>query len=129
MFAWEQFIDIAVRLEKVGETNQPISEAAFRCAVSRAYYGAFRHALNYAKDVRGYSPTNRGSEHGELPYWYRNCGMAQGKEISRNLVRLHSWRNDCDYNEPSQQGIAFTDMTKQSIQRSKKIIQLCPDKK
>ena len=129
MFAWEQFIDIAVCLQKVGETNQSLSEAASRCAVSRAYYGAFRHALNYAKDVLGYSPTNRGSEHGELPNWYRYSGMKEGKEISRTLLQLHSWRNECDYNEPIQMGVSFIDMTKESIQRSRKIIELCPDKK
>jgi len=130
MFAWKQFTDIAVCLQEVGEEKPSLLEAASRCAVSRAYYGAFRHALNYAKDVLGYNPTADVAEHKELPDWYRDCGGSNGKEIARTLAQLRIWRNDCDYNEPiHHQAIALTAMTEQSIQRSKKIIELCPDKK
>ena len=51
MFEWEQFLDVAVCLQELGDSNRGLSEAAYRCAISRAYYGAYHSALSLAQNL------------------------------------------------------------------------------
>ncbi len=96
-FSWSQFVEIAEYLRKQGAASDIPQEAAYRCSVSRAYYGAYRHAQNYAKDTGGYTPNEDGTDHKKLREWFKDKKMG---EISRRLGRLHQWRKECDYNEP-----------------------------
>lgn len=41
IFSWSRFVEIAEYLKKQGDANQIPQEAAYRCSVSRAYYGAY----------------------------------------------------------------------------------------
>lgn len=99
IFSWPQFVDIAKYLKEQADAHQIPQEAAYRCSVSRAYYGAYRHAQNYAKDTWGYVPETDGTDHWRLRDRFKGENMA---DIARHLGRLHQWRKECDYNEPFQ---------------------------
>ena len=96
-FQWSDFCDIALFLRnQAGKSGVP-EEAAFRCAISRAYYSAFRHALNCAKDNGDYiEPYERSKNHGEIRRYYQKKGNVR---ISTQLGRLHQLRKEADYED------------------------------
>ncbi len=118
-FSWAQFVEIAEYLKNQGDADEALQEAAYRCSVSRAYYGAYRHAENYAKDTGHYIPRNIGTDHGTLRTWFEGRNM---REVSRRLRRLHQWRKECDYNEPL---LRITDLlrcVRDSIDEARKVV-------
>jgi len=96
-FDWKEYLVLARFLQSA--TASPFTaEAAARTAVSRAYYAAFGHAMQYACDYLGFVPRKRPEEkaqdHGRLRAHLtqrRRRGVAQG------LDDLRQWRNECDY--------------------------------
>ena len=42
-FQWNEFNNVAQFLYTHGQTNRRLSEATYRCAISRSYYAAFHH--------------------------------------------------------------------------------------
>ncbi|NLM30996.1 MAG: hypothetical protein GX216_11360 [Methanomicrobiales archaeon] len=118
-FCWAQFVEIAEYLKEQGDTNEALQEAAYRCSVSRAYYGAYRHAENYAKDTGQYVPNSTGADHSALRIWFKDKDMA---EITRYLSRLHQWRKDCDYNEPLLKITDLSQYVRTSISEAWKVI-------
>jgi uncharacterized protein (UPF0332 family) len=98
LFEWAQFLDIAKFLFDQGKTHLIPQEAAYRSAVSRAYYAAFGHAKVYGSDVMGFIPTGGEDDHIRLRDHYKE---KQRPEISRQLSRLRQWRNQSDYENPS----------------------------
>lgn len=118
-FCWAQFVEIAEYLKEQGDTNEALQEAAYRCSVSRAYYGAYRHAENYAKDAGQYVPNSIGADHSALRIWFKDKDMA---EIARYLSRLHQWRKDCDYNEPLLKIADLSQYVRTSISEAWKVI-------
>lgn len=119
IFFWAQFVEIAEYLKDQGDANEALQEAAYRCSVSRAYYGAYRHAENYAKDTGQYIPNGIGSDHGELRTWFKGRDMG---EISRRLSRLHQWRKECDYNEPLLKITDLSQCVRDSIDEARKVV-------
>jgi len=119
IFSWSQFVEIAEHLKEQGDDNRIPQEAAYRCSVSRAYYGAYRHAQNYAKDTWGYVPETDGTDHWRLRKWFNTKNMG---EISRDMSRLHQWRKECDYNEPFQNLPNLSMCVKNSISTARDII-------
>ncbi|WP_342676902.1 hypothetical protein [Methanofollis sp. UBA420] len=119
IFSWSQFVEIAEHLKKQGDDNLIPQEAAYRCSVSRAYYGAYRHAQNYAKDTWGYVPEIDGTDHKNLRERFKGENMA---DIARHLSRLHQWRKDCDYNEPFQKIVNVSSCVRDSISEAHQII-------
>jgi len=119
IFSWSQFVEIAEHLKKQGDANQIPQEAAYRCSVSRAYYGAYRHAQNYAMDTGGYVPEVKGTDHRRLREWFEDENMAA---ISRRLGRLHQWRKECDYNEPFQNIPNLSRCVRDSIAEAHRIV-------
>lgn len=69
-------------------------EAAQRSAVSRAYYAAFCHARNRARDHLRFAPAGDGSDHSRLRNHLRRAGLS---DIAKLLNDLRRWRNQCDY--------------------------------
>jgi len=94
VFAWSEFLDIARFLHNHGNTAGIPQEAAYRCAVSRAYYAAFCHSRNYAATRMQYIPERSEKDHKKLRLHLAQRGLP---DVSRNLDRLRQWRNDCDY--------------------------------
>lgn len=93
VFNWSEYLDVARCL--VGQGNEPTQEAAYRCAVSRAYYAAFCHARNYARDRHGFKPTRK-DIHRRVRRHFEKKGMFH---IADKLWDLSRWRNDCDYED------------------------------
>ena len=118
-FSWAQFVEIAKYLKNQGDTSKTLQEAAYRCSVSRAYYGAYRHAENYAKDTGQYVPNGIGTDHSELRIWFKNKDMA---EITRYLGRLHQWRKECDYDEPLLSITNLSQCVSDSINEAQRVI-------
>ena len=93
-FDWREYLNLALFLQR--QRNSFTQEAAYRCAVSRAYYAAFCYARNYARDRQGYSPKYAGEDHQFVRNHFRDRGMVK---IARMLDRLRHWRNSCDYDD------------------------------
>jgi hypothetical protein len=92
-FDWRDYLKLAQWLQ--ANTPPGISqEAAFRCAISRAYYAAFGHACNYATDYLGFAPRNDADDHGRLRAHLKS---RRRQKVSEALDRLRDWRNHCDY--------------------------------
>ena len=95
-FQWGEYLHLAEYL-KNNESRLTVSpEAASRCATSRAYYAAFRHALDFARTHHGYKRIGSGKDHRALIEHYDRVGLAQ---ISMTLDQLRQWRNQCDYDD------------------------------
>ncbi len=118
-FSWSQFVEIAEHLKEQGDANRVPQEAAYRCSVSRAYYGAYRHALNYAKDTAGYTPNEDGTDHKMLRLWFKDKNRV---DIYRRLDRLHQWRKECDYNEPFQKILDLSACARDSISEAVQVV-------
>ncbi len=73
-----------------------IQEASRRSAVSRAYYAAFCHARNYARDKLLFHPTYEAADHTSLRDHYNMQGMP---DVAIWLQQLRGWRNNCDYRD------------------------------
>jgi len=119
-FTWSDFCDIAIFLrDHAGDDGIP-DEAAMRCAVSRAYYAAFRHALNCARENEDYKePDESYKNHVCVRTYYHKHDKPHIKTI---LLRLHRWRKDADYAEPAYY-ITNTSVNS-AISESQKILEL-----
>lgn len=99
MFDWREYLELASDLGStpVGSTvSLRGSEATARCAVSRAYYGAFCHARNYAVAHLNFISSNQGSDHWMLRQHFARRGM---NRVARRRRQLHGWRKQCDYDD------------------------------
>jgi hypothetical protein len=97
-FTWSDFLDIARFLHTQGNSNSIPQEAAYRCAISRAYYAAFCHSRCYASARLQYPPLGTDEDHKFLRKHLWKHGL---QNESNNLSRLRQWRNDCDYDNPT----------------------------
>jgi hypothetical protein len=94
-FDWKEFLELARILGRDAEGSGH-REAFLRSALGRAYYAAFCHARNYARDYLGFRPRYDGDDHGALREKLKR-GKRRG--VSDRLEQLRKWRNDCDYKE------------------------------
>lgn len=96
-FDWREYLALAQYLQSQG--NGTFSqEAAHRCAVSRAYYAAFCHARNYARDHQGFNLTRDPNEHERVRSHFQQRGNTA---VATDLALLRQWRNQCDYHDTS----------------------------
>jgi uncharacterized protein (UPF0332 family) len=93
-FDWREYLHLARFLATVGSGFS--QEAVLRSAVSRAYYAAFCHARNFARDRQGFSPTHTPKDHDLVRTHFKNQGRV---DIARHLETLRRWRNRCDYDD------------------------------
>lgn len=61
-FEWADYLTLAEALSRNPGVPGP-EEAALRTAISRAYYAAYRRALNIAVARREINPTGQASDH------------------------------------------------------------------
>jgi hypothetical protein len=94
-FDWKEYVELSRFLQQqVG--NGGNQEARFRSALSRAYYGAFCFARNYARDWLGFQPRYEGEDHGRLR---AHLKKSKRWRVSEKLERLRDWRNESDYRD------------------------------
>ena len=115
-FDWPEYLELA-RLLAQGGLDGSTPEAASRCAVSRAYYAAFCHARNYARDRLGFVPDHTGADHHRVQERLRNRGL---REIVRGLERLRQWRGQCDYHDHV---LNLAGIVPQALQTARQVIE------
>jgi hypothetical protein len=94
-FEWKEYLALAQHLH--GQSTSEFSqEAALRCAVSRAYYAAFCHARNYARDHQGFQVGHGPDDHPRVREHFQKHGHVK---IAADLELLRRWRNQCDYDD------------------------------
>src|SRR5439155_26713655 len=92
-FDWNEFVELARILEQQAK-NAVYPEAYYRSAVSRAYFSAFGHAINYAKNFLQFTPRELVEDHGRLR---EHLKRRRRKGDSDRLEQLRQWRNEADY--------------------------------
>ncbi|MDN7024021.1 HEPN domain-containing protein [Methanoculleus sp. FWC-SCC1] len=97
-FQWSHFIDVAIFLFSNADDTTIPREAAYRSAISRAYYAAFCHAKWHAKDNFLFEPADNEEDHRDLRDHLKDHGK---KDIARYLTQLRQWRNESDYDDPA----------------------------
>ena len=95
-FDWTEYLNLARYIQQQGNRSNINREAAYRCAVSRAYYAAFCYARNDARDNHGWTPGNNPQDHKYLPDFLYGI---QKSDVADKLVELRQWRNNCDYDD------------------------------
>ena len=96
-------------------------EAAKRAAVSRAYYGAFCYARNYATNNLGFVPRDDDTDHGSLRAHLRR---RRRHATADHLDLLRAKRNECDYLDELSMDV--TAMLTLAIQRAEYVFQSLP---
>jgi len=100
-FDWKSFVALARDLQHQA-VNAPNSDAFLPSAVSRAYFGAFGHASNYARQFLQFQSRKLVEDHGRLREHLRR---KKRKGDSDRLEQLRQWRNEADYSN----GLAWPD--------------------
>lgn len=67
-----------------------------RSAVSCAYYAAFCHARNYARQALAFVPSYSARDHAAVTLHLITRGRSQA---ANDLDQLRIWRNCCDYED------------------------------
>ena len=118
LFEWAQFLDIAKFLLEHGKQVSIPQDAAYRSAMSRAYYAAFGHAKVFAMDTLNFSPSGNEEDHINLRDFFKDH---QRPDVSRQLTQLRQWRNKSDYENPSY--VINESQTRRAIQQAESLIQ------
>jgi len=89
-FDWRNYLSLAEEL------LQRESEAAHRCAISRAYYSAYC----YARDRAGLNTQGLKDPHKTVAQYYEQRKLAKLRDFGANqLPALHRSRKTADYDE------------------------------
>lgn len=91
-FDWNEYLNLAAFLK--GDKVTYLPEAGFRSAISRAYYGAYCYARNFAVAKQSFVVSGTADDHDLLIKHYAGRGMAT---VANTLDSLRKWRNQCDY--------------------------------
>ncbi len=97
-FIWSEYLKLAQYLKEHPDvSNNP--EAAYRCAISRAYYATYHFAYEYALRFPEFKP-QKGTEHEYLVTHFKYTlgnSNRRWKEVGDRLGKLKRWRHLCDY--------------------------------
>lgn len=95
-FNWKEYLNVAQLLSDSGQKEIVNKEAAYRSAISRAYYAAFRYAVRYACEKLQFTPSKNREDHERV----RNLLKARKMgEVASMLSELCKWREQCDYDD------------------------------
>lgn len=97
-FDWADYLTLAEALCHNPGIPGP-EEASLRTAISRAYYAAYRSALNIAVARREINPTGQASDHSLVINHFRNANDQKRKKIGADMSRLRNNRNKADYDD------------------------------
>lgn len=95
-FAWREVLDVARELTSPTEHAAPL-EARERSAISRAYYAAFRRAIQVFSNLGEYTPRRRGEDHQALPMMLKTDPEWRRRDIGKILFNLSAERTWADY--------------------------------
>ena len=97
-FDWTGFFSLAEKLFEDPQSPGP-EEACLRSAVSRAYYAAFKVALEFAENTSEFEPTGYGSDHSSLPIHLQGDDDKDIRQLGVELRRLRDDRAQADYKD------------------------------
>lgn len=117
-FDWKEYLELAKALVHQAH-GAGFTEARQRTAVSRAYYGAFGFAREYAEKHLQFKPTHQPKDHQDLREHFKRVGKAQ---LASRLNKLRSWRNACDYDN---QVPDLQDCVREAIKVADQVIREC----
>ena len=103
-FDWREYLALAQWLAANPPSGMSV-EAAYRSAISRAYFAAYGYALNYAMNYLGFAPQNASDDHGRLR---AHLKRSRRRGTADSLDRLRGWRNESDYDSEFPGDIAAT---------------------
>lgn len=89
----EDFVSFAGQLAAKGGSHP----AAYRSAISRAYYGVFHRARQLIEELGIRTTTGQGNEHFYLRRLLQGSAVDEALEIGTLLGNLHSSRREADY--------------------------------
>ena len=92
-FDWKGFLALAHNLQQQAATSAE-PEPLFRSAVSRAYFGDYCHARNFAKAYLKFRPREDVDDHGRLRAHLKD---RRRKGDADQLEQLRQLRNNADY--------------------------------
>ena len=117
-FNWKEFLELSKFLQNCDE-DCVSKETKLRSAISRAYFSAFCHARNYARDKEKYVPQMTAEDHKTLRQHFI---FKKRMNIANHLQDLRNWRNDCDYHDDVDN---MDIMTNKSIDKASNILRIC----
>jgi uncharacterized protein (UPF0332 family) len=122
-FKWSDFLEIARCLQTYGATHRTNREAAYRSAVSRAYFAAFGFAVR-AAIPHGFKPAeeDKVQDHTNLRTFYKETLFMI--EVAENLDDLRIARNSCDYDD---QVAELNKVHKDAVSDAQDTINWCED--
>jgi uncharacterized protein (UPF0332 family) len=95
-FDWTEYLKLAEEL--VAQTaGQSSEEARQRCAISRAYYAAFKTAFTFLCQEIQYFQFEKEGVHEKVRQKFKDRDDQTSVRISENLLRLSLDRNKADY--------------------------------
>ena len=99
-FDWSEYLSIAEALCGMPISGAPAgAEAQQRTAVSRAYYAGFISARNHLRDIDRVEMPKRVNPHAFVPAYFMDGSDPRRENIGRELLRLRTARNRCDYQD------------------------------
>ena len=108
-FDWNDYYDLSCDLLENYPTG--LSDAAYRCAVSRAYYAVFGLAREHAEHHDKLTLHQKGSDHRRVHTHFRESADKTRHQIGLNIERLLAQRRTADYD-------AATSITKKTAELS-----------
>lgn len=120
-FDWPDYLRIVDILAQT-PTDTPLHEAAYRSAISRAYYAAFCETRNLLHNTREYLPKFNAEDHRDMVDWLQKSSESKKRLIGKNLGELREDRNSADYDNKLI-GIA-PKMAAKAVQFAKKILRM-----
>lgn len=124
---WNTVLNIINRaynrdFRKIGRHS--LDEARLRCAISRAYYGAFRKARNHLRDKDGYAPNvieRSGKTHQIVIDLFSHSSDLDRQLIGQSLKDLRSARNKADYDDAV---LHLSGLTMTALLQSEEVLEL-----
>lgn len=94
MFNWEDYLKLSKDWKDI-DNQDPLSEAFYRSAISRAYYFVYHYVKEFAK-CNGYTedPKRSGDRHREMIDF---LNMNKRNTSASYLSKLLKYRKECDY--------------------------------
>jgi hypothetical protein len=97
-FDWADYLKLAEALARDPNAPGP-AEASLRTAISRAYYAAYRSALNLAVKRGELAVAGLASDHTLVINHFRDASDRTRQKIGANLSRLRGNRNKAGYDD------------------------------
>ncbi len=116
-FNWKAYVELARHLQAAAATA-PDPEAWRRSALSRAYFGGYCYARNYAVDYLWFNARQRQDDHGALRAHLRT---KKRRADADRLDELRQWRNQADYEDDLSLPEGLPTTVAKAIDRAEKI--------